>query len=192
MELVTTRRLDGDLRELAWTLYLESFDALRTQAVQRHLMHRDEFDAVMDDPRVHKLLVLDHRAADGPALAGMGTVTDDLAAVPLISPDYFAQHWPRQYRARSIWYVGFLAVAPAYQGGGAASHLVRGVTENVSATGGLVAIDVCSHNETTIRLPTLLLRLGRTWAPGATLKRLDSQTYWAFDVPEPVEASSAA
>ncbi len=189
MDLSRLLRVDGPLLDSAWHLYQESFDELRTQAAQRHVMTREEFDTVMTDERIHKLFVFDHATGtEVPTIAAMATVTNDLAAVPLVSPDYFAKHWPQQFAARSIWYVGFLAVVPEYQGSGASSHLVRGITEHVVDTGGLVAIDICSHNETTIKLPTLLLRLGRTWAPGARLVRLDTQTYWAYDVPAPTAA----
>ena len=61
--------VDGDLREQAWTLYSESFDELRYLAVQRHVMYRDEFDAVMADPRVEKFLLWGH---DG-SLQGLST-----------------------------------------------------------------------------------------------------------------------
>ena len=46
----------GELAEDAWKLYRQSFDELRTLAVQRHVMYGDEFDAVMADSRVEKFL----------------------------------------------------------------------------------------------------------------------------------------
>src|SRR3712207_8442615 len=39
------------------------------------------------------------------------------------------------------------------------------VAEDVVPTGGIVAVDVCSYNETAIKLPTMLLRLARTFSP---------------------------
>src|SRR5258706_16131432 len=88
--------VQGDLREEAWTLYSEAFDELNALAVQRHLMYRNEFDDVMADPRVQKYLCLD---VDD-ALRGMSIYTNDLGAVPLISPPYFERHWPEHFAER--------------------------------------------------------------------------------------------
>lgn len=179
MELVPFEHVDGWLLEPAWALYTRSFAELAGLAAQRHVMTRDEFDAVMADPRVTKWLVLD---GDRRALAGLATVTDDLAAVPLVSPEYYARRWPAEYAEQRIWYVGFLAVSPPYEGAGVSSLLVRGVSSSVVRTGGLVAVDICAHNES-LKLPTLLLRLARTYSAGTTLRRLDTQTFWAYEVP---------
>jgi hypothetical protein len=178
MELIKSEHLDGPLLETAWELYSSSFEDLRRQAAQRHVMTRGEFDEVMTDKRVLKWLVL-----DGEGLAGMATVTNDLGAVPLVSPEYYANRWPDEYAAGRIWYVGFLAVAPRQQGGSVASDLVRGITESVRRTGGLVGVDICAHNESALRLPTTLLRLARIWQPSTRLQRLDAQTYWIYDIP---------
>jgi ribosomal protein S18 acetylase RimI-like enzyme len=178
MDLNAMDYVDGELLEAAWALYSSSFDELRTRAAQRHVMTRAEFDQVMADKRVRKFAVL-----DGRVLAGMATCTNDLEAVPLVSPDYYAQRWPAEYADGRIWYVGFLAVAPDYQGGGVASELVRGITESVCVTGGIVGVDICAHNEAALRLPTTLLRAARMWSAGTKLVRLDSQTYWAYDIP---------
>ena len=42
-------RIDASQLESCWGLYIQAFDELRTRAVQRHLMTRDEFDSVMGD-----------------------------------------------------------------------------------------------------------------------------------------------
>ena len=63
--------VDGDQREEAWKLYLQSFDELRYLAVQRHVMYGEEFDAVMADPLVDKFLVW----GDDGSLQGLSTMT---------------------------------------------------------------------------------------------------------------------
>src|SRR5688572_13927439 len=73
------------LLEDAWTLYDAAFRELNGLAVQRHLMYRSEFDEVMRDQRVQKYLCMD----DDDTLCGLSTYTNDLHAMPLISPQYF-------------------------------------------------------------------------------------------------------
>jgi hypothetical protein len=99
---------DEELLQSLWELYSDAFKDLNSLAVQRHLMYRNEFDEVMRDQRVQKYLCLD----DDGTLYGLSTYTNDLAAVPLIAPEYFERHWPDHYAARKIWYIGFVAVDP--------------------------------------------------------------------------------
>ena len=61
--------LPASLQDEAWRLYRDAFDCLRTAAVQRHVLYREEFDAVMNDPRVIKYLGFDG-PAPGAALLG--------------------------------------------------------------------------------------------------------------------------
>ena len=58
-------------------------------------MYRAEFHDVLADERVDKYVVT---APDG-SLAALATMTNELAVVPLISPDYFAHRWPELYAA---------------------------------------------------------------------------------------------
>lgn len=188
MELVHKEIVDGDLAEQVWEMYAAAFEPLRTTAVQRHVMLRQEFDDVMCDPRVRKILAVDRPDSGRLVVAGAATLTQDLDAVPLISPDYFAARWPQLFAERRIWYVGFLAVHPDYHGTRAVSVTVGEICRRAAREGGLVAVDICAHNEATIKLPTLLLRLARTFTPRTSLLKLDAQTYWAFDFPEPAVA----
>ena len=108
MKVELVESLSTDARPEAWRLYTEVFDDLRFRAVQRQVMYRPEFDSVMTDRRVSKCLAQD----DGGGLRGLSTFTNDLAAVPLISPEYFERRWPDRFAARRIWYCGFVAVRP--------------------------------------------------------------------------------
>src|SRR4029453_2625259 len=103
---------DGDLHEAVWTMYQDCFEELNTLAVQRHLMFRNEFYALILDSRVPKYFSYDY---DG-SLCGVATYTNELDAVPLIAPQYFERHWPEHYAAGKIWYIGFVAVSPHAQG----------------------------------------------------------------------------
>ena len=173
----TMQVVDGDLREQAWKLYLQSFDDLRYLAVQRHVMYGDEFDAVMADPRVDKFLV----QGDDGSLQAISTMTSDLRSMPLISPEYFARRFPERYQARLVYYIGFLAVHPDSHGSGVFGDLVRAMTEPVAIAEGLAVIDVCTYNKERLHLPRAIRWLASTWAAHVEMADLDAQTYVGYD-----------
>src|SRR5690348_4815073 len=116
MGIVAERTFTPEVADRAWSLYLKAFEELKTVAVQRHVMHRAEFDAVMADERVWK-----YRATgpdDPDVVTALATVTNDLPAMPLISPEYFAHRWPQLYAEARIWYLGFFAIDPQLRGSG--------------------------------------------------------------------------
>lgn len=173
--------VDGAGRDEGWRLYGTAFDELRTRAVQRHLMFRDEFDGVMADPRVTKYVVADRD--HGGRMCGLATMTNFLDAVPLISPDYFAHRWPQRYAERTIWYVGFVAVHPDYQGTGVFATIVGSMCRLVAEAGGVAALDVCRRAEQVYGLPQAIARLNATFAAGGSSERMDEQSYWAYEFP---------
>jgi GNAT superfamily N-acetyltransferase len=167
----------GDLSEQAWKLYLQAFDPLRETAVQRHVMHDDEFDAVMADARVDKYLIFD---GDG-ELRGLGTLTNHMRAMPLVSPEYFEARWPERSAAGGVYYIGFVAVHPDSHGSGIFSELVKAMTGVVCAVDGIAILDVCRHNLTKLHLPRMISILARSWAPEVEMVDLDAQTYIGYD-----------
>lgn len=173
------RVLDGPRREEAWRLYSEAFDELRVVAVQRHVFYRSEFDEIMDDPRVEKLIAVD---ADG-VMRGVSTATNDLTAMPLISPDYFAARWPAAYAAHRVFYIGFVAVHPFAHGTGVFLQLVHEMVDRLSHRGGIVAMDMCTRNADVLRLADAVDRIVRSSVPEARHLRLDAQSYHAFEFP---------
>lgn len=111
MQQIATGQLEDSAGEY-WSLYENAFDDLRSLAVQRHLMLRPEFDELMLDKRVMKYAVRDEERG---RVAALATMTNDLHAVHLISPEYFQRRWPQLYAEQRIWYVSFVAVEPDYQ-----------------------------------------------------------------------------
>jgi hypothetical protein len=165
-----------------WGLYQRAFDDLRVLAVQRHIMIRDEFDAVMADERVDKYVVTD---ADG-TVAALATMTNELTAVPLISPEYFAHRWPDLYTKQRVWYVGFVAVEPAFQAQGVMQRIIDRMCAEVDGdAGGVICLDVCEYRETAQRLPTAIEGQANRSTPGITRIRLDAQVYWGYEFPTP-------
>jgi hypothetical protein len=175
--VVIEHEVPADRLEDSWELYITSFEHLRTTAVQRHLMTRDEFNAVMLDPRVEKHTVID---MDRGAIAALMIVTTDLYAMPLISPDYFEARWPGEYERGHIWYLGFVAINNDYHGTGVFARIVGSVVERVAEAQGVCALDLCRRNEEVFSLPTAITRCVETFYGEVSTYRLDEQTYWAW------------
>jgi ribosomal protein S18 acetylase RimI-like enzyme len=181
MRIEMSGLVPADLTHRLWRLYNEAFDELRTTAVQRHIMVREEFDGVMRDERVAKYLVFD-TDQDGRVCA-LGTMTNDLDAVPLISPDYFRRRWPTHFAESRIWYIVFVAVHPDYQGAGVVELLARELYRVVSAAGGVAALDVCRRNDQIRRLPQGLHRMLERSYGLVHSDRMDEQSYWFYEFP---------
>jgi len=171
---------DDELLESLWDLYYEAFKDLNSLAVQRHLMYRHEFDEVMRDQRVQKYVCLD----DDGTLYGLSTYTNDLDAVPLISPQYFERHWPDHYAARRIWYVGFVAVDPQVQGKRHAfAELIEEMYLIAATQNGLVGIDVCSYNDGTLGLTRMFRKTVGRFSDTMRFERIDQQSFWLYEFP---------
>jgi hypothetical protein len=173
----------GELRERAWDAYSSAFDELRTAAIQRHMMTRAEFDEVMADDRVQVYLA---EQRDG-VIAGIATLANDLAAMPLVSPDFFRARWPEHYEAGRCWYIGLVGVRPSAQGAGAFQLIVGTVAATVGPPGGVLVLDVPQRNIESFHVPHAVKRIADTVVSGATCEMVDAQTYWAYTTPVPAE-----
>ncbi len=179
-ELAIALHIDPETADELWPLYLSSFDVLRIQAAQRHVMTRTEFDDLMQDDRIDKIVIRDRRDR---AIASLSIMTNRFDAVPLVSGAYFRERWPEHYDSGRVWYVGFVAVRPEYQRTRAMGVIIQHVVAQGGREGGVFAVDICEYNEETHRLPAAIARLGRAFNPGVTQIRLDAQVYWAYEVP---------
>lgn len=171
--------LDGQLLEEAWALYRDAFQELRELAAQRHQMYRDEFDDVMADKRVPKFVAYDDDQDS--RLVGLSTYTNDLDAMPLISPAFFAKRWPTEYAAGRIWYVGFVAVG---QNMGAPLSTFADLLAAMHAVSGrdaLTALDVCSRMDGIRRLPKRVEQLLDHLDGPVRARRLDEQSFWLYE-----------
>jgi hypothetical protein len=171
--------LDGSLLEEAWTLYHEAFHELNALAVQRHMMYRHEFDQVMRDKRVQKYLRLD----DVGALCGLSTFTNDLDAVPLISPQYFQRRWPQHYEERRIWYVGFVAVHPNVRAMNVFVELVEAMQMVAAPQHGIVGLDLCRYNDESRRMSRAVGMLVRRITNTVHVECADQQSFWLYEFP---------
>ena len=167
------------LIEEAWTLYYTAFRDLNAYAVQRHLMYRHEFDEVMRDPRVQKYLCVD----DTDSLAGLSTYTNDLDAVPLISPQYFERRWPDLYAERRIWYCGFVATQADGRAATAFGELVTAMYHTAAAQDGLIALDFCSRTDEVRHMARVVRLMLHRLSGDVKAQRIDEQQYWLYEFP---------
>ena len=187
MHLAVVRTVDDESDEF-WDLYQRAFDDLRVLAVQRHVMNRAEFHAIMADERVEKFVVTD----DAGHVVALATMTNDLPVLPLISPDYFEHHWPELYAAGRIWYVSFVAVDPVHHNTGVMNRIIDRMCKeaengepNDTGVGGVICVDICEYREFEQKLPTAIERQAGRHTPGVQRQRLDAQVYWAYEFPTP-------
>jgi hypothetical protein len=179
MDLVTKTVVDGPEAEACWSFYDRAFEGLRTRAAQRHALTRAEFDDQMSDERVVKYLVYNPDNISKPV--GMATMTNDLQAVPLISPEFYQARWPQFYAQQQIWYIGFLAIDADYHGTGVLAQMIGALTTIVPDQGGIMCVDICSFNEEELKLPETILRLARTFSRHLERHRLDAQVFWGYE-----------
>lgn len=177
---------EGD-REGVWSTYLAAFEPLRSIAMQRHLMTRDELDAVLDDVRVTKYVAVDEAGA----VVGLGTLTNDIASMPLVEPAFFASRWPEHWAAGRCYYIGFVAAHPDLQGTTLFTELIQLMSYTASLTGGVAVLDVCRHHVDRYALPEAIGRITSAVVPAVHVEQVDAQTYWAYESPVPVTPPDA-
>lgn len=177
MRIETHEVLPEAMLDEAWVLYAASFDELRTLAVQRHVMPRADFDEHMSDPRIRKYVAREDASG---AISALGTLTNDLDAAPLISPDYFRHRWPALYARRQVWYVGFYAVHPRHRGSGLFALLIEEMVKIIAP--GVAVVDFCAYNEDVAQLPRFVVGVLEGLGEVRT-QRLDTQAYWSYEFP---------
>lgn len=200
LDMVQRDVVEGALREAAWDAYVAAFDELRVIAIQQHLHTREEFDQIMGDRAVTKYLGRHLDSAgdlvdvDGTRLrrvCAIGTFTNDLRSIPLVSPDFFAARWPEYYRTGRCFYIGFIGVHPEYHGTGMFVDIVTGMSQVVIHQRGVAVLDVCAHNNAVYRMPQTVLRIGRSIDPTVVGEPVDTQTYWALEAPQVIDLTQA-
>jgi hypothetical protein len=178
MTINVVYEVGDDLLEGSWKLYYEAFRELNSLAVQRHLMFRNEFDDVMLDHRVQKYVCLD----DDDLLCGLATYTNELEAMPLISPQYFERRWPKLFAERKIWYCGFVAADPKGRGANTFAQLVEAMFRVAAEQDGIIALDFCRHKDQAHHISRVVeLMLRRLSGGSLRASRMDEQQYWLYE-----------
>jgi hypothetical protein len=173
-EVAFEATVTGEVADRFWELYLEAFGPLRTRAAARHVLHREEFDEEMADRRVTKLLAHDER---GEAV-GLTTLATDLAAVPWVSPEFFAARYPEQAARGAVWYIGFTLAHPSRRSTRTFMDMIDALVAHLAENRVVCAYDISRFNDDSLRFAENLRRhLERTQE--VTVESVDQQTYYA-------------
>ncbi|AHH16442.1 hypothetical protein NONO_c16410 [Nocardia nova SH22a] len=160
--------------ELFQELYEVAFGPLRSRAIARQVLHRDEFHLEMTDTRVDKIVA---RTETGTPI-GLTTLTRHLDTVPWISPEYFATRFPQHAERDAIYYAGFTLVTPTARHGAAFHAMISTVVRILAAAGGVVGWDICSYNNSQLSFADALRNAVGEQA-NVEVAVEDSQTYYA-------------
>jgi hypothetical protein len=155
-------------------LYEAAFGDLRTRAIARQVLHRNEFHEEMIDPRVQKHVA---RTTDGTPV-GLSTLTRHLETVPWISPDYFAARFPLHAARNAIYYAGFTLVDPTARQGTAFHAMITSIVRILAAEHAVVGWDICSYNNSRFSFADAL-RAALDEHANADVAVEDTQTYYA-------------
>jgi arginine decarboxylase len=167
------KEVDYATAKMYYALYVATFSALDTEAAGRQLLTSEEFLEEMLDPTVHKYIAWDeHDVA-----IGMSTLATEVGAMPWVSPDYFAHHYPEQHARGAVYYLGFTLVHPAHRGSGVYRLMIEEVIRWVVEQRGVVAWDSCRANDERGLNSTAFKALGRL--AGVTPDVIDEQRYYA-------------
>src|SRR5689334_3183452 len=126
----TITQVDDVTAQRFYALYLETFGELAIRAVNRHLLRREEFMAVMVDERIDKIVIEDDETHE---LVAICTLTKRLETVDWVSPEYFAHHYPDHWSRGAVYYLGFSLVASRRRRSQLFSELISTVTRIVVA-----------------------------------------------------------
>jgi hypothetical protein len=170
----TLTEIDDATARRFYDLYLETFGELAIRAVNRHLLRREEFMAVMVDPRIDKIVIEDDATKE---LIAMCTLTNHLETVDWVSPEYFAHHYPDHWSRGAVYYLGFSLVASRRRRVQLFSELIAHVTRVVDADNAMCAWDICMFNNETIALDRAVEDIVNRTA-SFDVRAVDTQTYY--------------
>ena len=171
----TITQVDDVTAQRFYALYLETFGELAIRAVNRHLLRREEFMAVMVDPRIDKIVIQDDATGE---LIALCTLTNDLETVDWVSPEYFAHHYPDHWSRGAVYYLGFSLVATRRRRAQLFSELIAHVTRTLVAQDAMCAYDICMFNNETIGLGNAVAAIVTSTAT-VDVRAVDTQTYYA-------------
>jgi hypothetical protein len=173
-EITVEHTVDQPLIDDFYGLYVAAFEPIRTKAAARHMLTADEFADEMTDPRIDKYMVWD---ADGDAIA-MTTVTLDLAAVPWVSAEFFAERFPQHIARGALFYLGYTLVRPNVAPQGTWLTMMDKVVQRFVDERGVCVFDVSTYNDERA-VGRFVRALPETY--GAVVVTLDTHRYFALD-----------
>lgn len=160
-----------------WTMYETAFEPLQELALLNHLYARDEFEELLDDDRIIKIIA---RSEGEPV--GMAMVTNELSIVPQISPPFLHKRYPDEAARSAVFFGIMVFVAEAYSRSTVFPRLVAGMGQVTAEQSGIIVFDICRHNMETYELEEQIKSIA-FWFPGATFELIDQQSYFGASLP---------
>jgi hypothetical protein len=170
----TVTAVDDVTAQRFYELYLETFGELAIRAVNRHLLRREEFMAVMVDPRIDKIVIEDDATRE---LIAMCTLTNNLETVDWVSPEYFAHHYPDHWARGAVYYLGFSLVASRRRRVQLFTELISHVSRTLLAKDAMCSYDICMFNNEVIGLADAVKAIVTSTA-NVDVRAVDTQTYY--------------
>jgi len=170
----TITHVDDVTAQRFYSLYLETFGELAIRAVNRHLLRREEFMAVMVDERIDKIVIEDDETHE---LIAMCTLTNHLETVDWVSPEYFAHHYPDHWSRGAVYYLGFSLVASRRRRAQLFTELIAHVTRTLVAKDAMCSYDICMFNNEVIGLGDAVGAIVTSTA-AVDVRAVDTQTYY--------------
>ncbi len=160
-----------------WDLYHDAFEPLQELALLNHLYPRADFEALLADPAITKLVA---RADSRPV--GLAMITNELAAVPQISPPFLRRRYPDEAERNAVFFGIMILVADSRRRSSVFARLIAGMAQITADANGVVVFDICRHNVDGIELDRQIGSFTR-WFPGSTFDQIDEQQYFAAKIP---------
>lgn len=160
-----------------WDLYFDAFEPLQELALLNHLFKRSEFEELLADRRISKLIAW----ADGRPV-GLAMLTNVLDLVPQISPPFLRARYPEQAERGAVFFGIMIFVADSHRRSTAFARLIAGMGEITAQASGVVVFDICRHNLAAIELDRQIASISR-WFPGSSFEQVDEQKYFAATLP---------
>ncbi|MEI4273552.1 hypothetical protein TEK04_17660 [Klenkia sp. LSe6-5] len=186
MRVERLQTVPAELVDGFYALYADAFEPLRVLAAARHVLSPVEFAEEMADERIDKYVAFDD---DGTAV-GLTTFTGDLSSVPWIEPAYFAARHPEHAARDAIFYLGFTLTDPRAQRGRVFRATLQPIIDRMVAARGVVAFDICAHNDTVRHLSRGIER-SMSAACEISMQPQDVQTYYSVECHGPKATTPA-
>jgi hypothetical protein len=138
------------------------------------------WDALMRDTDVTKIIGW---KAGRPV--GLCLFTNKLGIVPQISPPFLRKRFPEQFEREAVYFGVLVFVAVTARLRTLFPRLIATAGEIAAARSGVAVFDICAHNVAELALDDQFAVMA-TWFPRSHFDRIDTQSYYACVLPEPM------
>lgn len=172
----------GDDAEKMWETYRINFEPLTELAVLQHMFTKDEILGELANPEIHKIV-----GWEGAEPVGLGMVTNHLASVPQISPEFLRSRYPQHAERNAIYYGIFVAVSQHHRGLTLFNRLYTELWQIAAEDNGVLAFDICKFNRDAFDTDSLTQRIAASF-PKSSVSMADQQTWYVAELPHPIPA----